>query len=161
MIFGPVGCGLLLSYFTRRIPEPELPALVRLHSMWITPGGNKDDPRMVPCVTIKNPTQESWRNLSVGLNEQFYCSDPKELRAGEVLSLPLEVFIARNGSVRFPVGNREIKLVTVFAQISSGARAVSEHNMQGRSTIRRESEAEEIWVNGVRKARKIKTDGHP
>lgn len=116
---------------------------------------------MVPCVTVKNPTQESWRNLSVGLNEQFYCSDPKELRAGEVLSLPLEVFVARNGSVRFPVGNRDIKLVTVFAQISSGARAVSEHNMQGQSTGRRESEADESWVNGVRKVPKKKADGRP
>jgi hypothetical protein len=129
--------------------------------MWITPGGNKDDLRMVPCVTVKNPTQESWRNLSVGLNEQFYCSDPKELRAGEILSLPLEVFVARNGSVRFPVGNREINLVTVFAQISSGARAVSEHEMQGRTTVRRESEAEETWVQGVRKARKKKADERP
>ncbi len=116
---------------------------------------------MVPCVTVKNPTQESWRNLSVGLNEQFYCSDPKELRAGEILSLPLEIFVARNGSVRFPVGNREINLVTVFAQISSGARAVSEHEMQGRTTVRRESEAEETWVQGVRKASKKKADGRP
>jgi len=97
--------------------------------MWVTSPENPEDRRLVPCVSIKNPTQSPWRNLSVGLNEQFYSQEPKGIPAGQEISLPLEVFVARNGSVRFPVGNREIKLVTVFSQIDTGARAVSEHTM--------------------------------
>ena len=159
LIFGPIGCGLLLSYFTRKIPEPELPALVRLDTMWITPNGNKADPRLVPCISIKNPTNESWSNLSVGINEQFYSGDPSGLPAGKVVSLPLEVFVARNGSVRFPVGNREIKSVTIFAQIPTGSRAVSEYNMKGRSAPRRDGEDQESWVQGgSRPNRKPKTE---
>jgi hypothetical protein len=33
------------------------------------------------------------------------------------------------GSVRFPVGNRDIKKVIVFAQIETGERAVGEYTM--------------------------------
>jgi hypothetical protein len=148
LICGPVGCGLLLSYFTRRMPEPTLPALVRLESIWIVPAGKDEARRLVPCISIKNPTVDPWKNLSVGLNEQFYSSEPKGLAAGQTVSLPLEVFVSRNGSVRFPVGNRQIKLVTVFAQIPSGARAVSEHHVQGLSPVSKSEASDSAWVAG-------------
>jgi hypothetical protein len=63
--------------------------------------------------------------LSIGLNEQFYSTGNQSLGPNEQFSIPLEAFIARNGSTRFPIG-REIKLVTVFAQLNRGTRAVSE-----------------------------------
>ena len=145
----PVACGLLLSFLTPRIPEPTLPALVKLDSIWI--GESSPDRRLVPCISVKNPTASDWKNLLVGLNEQFYCEMPKGVAAGQVFSVPLEAFVARNGSVRFPVGNRDIKLVTVFAQVESGARAVSEHTMPAIVPVSRKSaEAADVedWVSG-------------
>ena len=149
-ISGPIACGLLLYFLTPRFPEPRLPALVKLDSMWITLGEKPEDRRLVPCISIKNPTESAWRNLSIGLNEQFYSQEPKGVAAGEMISIPLEVFVARNGSVRFPVGNRDIKLVTVFAQVETGARAVSEHTMPTEIRIRRKGSEEdnEGWVSG-------------
>ncbi len=151
LIAGPIACGLLLSFFTPRRPEPALPALVKLESMWITSNKTLEDRRLVPCISIKNPTAVAWRNLSIGLNEQFYCQEPKGIPAGEKISLPLEVFVSRNGSVRFPVGNRDIKLVTVFAQVETGARAVSEHRMPERAYFPRttdgtDTDDEEGWI---------------
>ena len=150
LISGPIACGLLLYFLTPRFPEPTLPALVKLESMWIALKEKPEDRRLVPCISIKNPTESAWQNLSIGLNEQFYSQEPKGVAAGEMISIPLEVFVARNGSVRFPVGNRDIKLVTVFAQVETGARAVSEHTMPTKIPIRRKgSEAEnEGWVAG-------------
>ena len=142
-IFGPIGCGLLLSYFTRKMPEPELEAAVRLETMWVNPKGKDESPRLVPCVTVKNLTESPWRNLSIGLDGQFYSSEPKGIPASESFSIPLEAFLARNGSVRFPGGDRKIKLVTVFAQIPSGARAVSEFTIPTRApTITPEADGE-------------------
>ena len=146
LIVGPIACGLLLSFFSPRRPEPTLQAKVKLDSMWITPSKTQNDRRLVPCVSIKNPTSVAWRNLSIGLNEQFYCQEPRGIPAGEQVSLPLEVFVSRNGSVRFPVGNREVKRVTVFAQIESGARAVSEHLMPAKVYVPRESDGDEGWI---------------
>ena len=149
-ISGPIACGLLLYFLTPRFPEPSLPALVKLDSIWITLREKPEDRRLVPCISIKNPTESAWRNLSIGLNEQFYSQEPKGVAAGEMISIPLEVFVARNGSVRFPVGNRDIKLVTVFAQVETGARAVSEHTMPTEIRIRRKGSEEdnEGWVSG-------------
>lgn len=150
LIAGPIACGLLLSFFTPRRPEPALQAMVKLESMWISPSKTPQDRRLVPCISVKNPTEVAWRNLSIGLNEQFYCQEPKGIPAGEQLSLPLEVFVSRNGSVRFPVGNRDIKLVTVFAQVETGARAVSEHAMPAMVYIPRTKDEDEGWIGGKR-----------
>ena len=150
LITGPIACGLLLSFFTPRTPEPTLAALVKLDSIWIIPKEKPEHRRLVPCISIKNPTASPWRNLSIGLNDQFYSQEPRGVAAGEMISIPLEVFVARNGSVPFPVGNRDIKLVTVFAQVETGLRAVSEHTMPAKlSNNRKGSEAyEEGWVAG-------------
>ena len=150
LITGPIASGLLLSFFTPRTPEPTLPALVKLDSIWITPSEKPNDRRLVPCISIKNPTASRWRNLSIGLNDQFYSQEPRGVEAGEMISIPLEVFVARNGSVRFPVGNRDIKLVTVFAQVETGSRAVSEHTMPAKSFVRRKGSGadDEGWVVG-------------
>lgn len=145
----PIGCGLLLSFFTPRMPEPTLPALVKLDSMWVPPDEKAEARRLVPCVSVKNPTKFAWRNLSIGLNSQFYIQMPKGIPEGESISVPLEVFVARTGSVTFPGGNREVKVVTVFAQIETGARAVSEHKMPANSSIRKGPDAgDEGWVSG-------------
>ena len=153
LILGPVSCGLLLFMFTKRTPEPMLPALVKLDTMWIVPQGDKNNQRLVPCISIKNPSQDTWKNLSVGINEQFYCQEPKGIQPGETVSLPLEVFVVRNGSMKFPVGNREVQRATIFAQIPSGARAVSEHDLSLESNAKPpDGEKDDNWTVGVSKA---------
>jgi hypothetical protein len=154
LILGPVGCGLLLFYFTRKMPEPALEALVRIETMWIAPPEKEESQRLVPCITIKNPTESGWKNLSIELNEQFFSSEPKGIPAGQTLSIPLEAFVARNGSVRFPVGDRVIKLVTVFAQIPSGARGVSEFTIPAKTIakpnvdgIKTRSSQDDSWIS--------------
>jgi hypothetical protein len=124
LIFGPVGCGLLLFLNSKPIPEPPLPALVRFDTTWIE---KKDEERrLVPCILIKNDSDGDWGKLSIGLNEQFYSTGNMRLTARSEVAIPLETFIARNGSVRFPVGTRPISLVTIFAQMETGARGVAE-----------------------------------
>jgi len=146
----PIGYGLLLSFFTPRSPEPSLPALVRLESKWI--GNFEESRRLVPCISIKNTTKADWQNLAIGLNKQFYCDEPKGIKAGQFISVPLEAFVARMGSVRFPVGNRDIKSVIVFAQIETGERAVAEYAMPAilplpKKTKVAEEEDDADWVS--------------
>ena len=150
LILTPIASGLVLYSFTKPQPEPLLPALVMLDTMWIEPKDNKDARRLVPCIVIKNPTEQDWNNLSVGVNEQFYSQEPKGLISGATVSLPLEIFVSRNGSVRFPVGNREVKRATVFAQMATGARGVSEHNLIAAKGPKKN--ATRSWIPGVRKA---------
>lgn len=128
-IFTPIGFGLFLSFVTQRMPEPALGALVRLSPRWIQKGDDLSTRRLVPCIIIKNPTESAWKNLSIGLNKQFYAQEPGGISADSEVSIPLETFVSRNGSVPFPVGNREIKQVTVFAQLPGGARGVSEYSI--------------------------------
>ncbi|MCU0709353.1 MAG: hypothetical protein MUF23_13775 [Pirellula sp.] len=125
----PVACGLGLAIWVQKIPEPPLHAVVRMDRMWIEPTSSQQAQRLVPAVTVKNVTQEPWRNLSIGLNKRFYAQEPKGIPAGGTVTLPLEAFIARNGSVRFPPHQQDVTHVTVFAQIGTGARAVSEFDI--------------------------------
>jgi len=125
----PVSFGLGLALWMEKIPEPPLHAVVRMDVMWIAPKSALDPQRLVPAISVRNTTAESWRNLSIGLNKQFYAQEPKGIPAGESITLPLEAFVARNGSVRFPPDQQDVKHVTVFAQIGTGARAVSEFSI--------------------------------
>jgi len=125
----PVGYGLGLALWMRKIPEPPLEAQVRLDVMWIEPKTDRQAQRLVPAISVRNTTMESWRNLSIGLNKQFYAQEPKGIQSGQTITLPLEAFVARNGSVRFPPDQQDVKHVTVFAQIDSGARAVSDFDI--------------------------------
>jgi hypothetical protein len=125
----PVSFGLGLALWMEKIPEPPLNALVRMDVMWITAKSAQDPQRLVPAISVRNTTEESWRNLSIGINKQFYAQEPKGIPAGESITLPLEAFVARNGSVRFPPDQQDVKHVTVFAQIGTGARAVSEFSI--------------------------------
>ena len=125
----PVGYGLGLALWMRKIPEPPLEAQVRLDVMWIEPKTDRQAQRLVPAISVRNTTMESWRNLSIGLNKQFYAQEPKGIPSGQTITLPLEAFVARNGSVRFPPDQQDVKHVTVFAQILTGARAVSDFDI--------------------------------
>jgi hypothetical protein len=97
--------------------------------MWIEPNAARMAQRLVPAISVRNTTKTLWRNLSIGLNKQFYAQEPKGIPPGESLTIPLEAFVARNGSVRFPADQQSVRHVTVFAQIETGARAVSEFDV--------------------------------
>ncbi len=148
----PVSFGIGLNLWMDRIPEPRLEAQVRLDRMWLEPQGDKDPQRLVPAISIRNVTTESWKNVSIGLNKQFYAQEPRGIEPGGSLTLPLEAFVARNGSVRFPTNNRDVTHVTVFAQIATGARAVSEFvipvDAQSIATTQR-SDTESEWIAPV------------
>lgn len=132
LIAVPIACGLLLYALTPKLGEPPLPALIKFQSEWI--GNEEVNRRLVPCIVIKNDSDGELGKLSIGLNKQFYSTGNRILQSGEQTSIPLESFIARNGSVRFPVGQRVIEQVTVFGQLPNGARGVSEYALSERDT---------------------------
>ncbi len=148
----PVGSALALFFSVAPIPEPRLDARVRLDAMWIEDSSGKSVQRLVPAITVWNPTSENWKQLSIGLNKagrhnQFYASEPAGVPAGATVSIPLAAFVARNGSVKFPVGNRSVKEVTVFAQIPTRARAVAEFILPEQLTVPKSDEDPyESWI---------------
>lgn len=112
---------------THRPPkEPELSVRVEQSVKLHQPRNQANSPRLLPCLIVANPTEEAWRNVAVSLNKQFFYYHPGELKAGDEFSIPLEFFVTKGGNVAFQPGSETVQLVTVFAQIPSGARAVAE-----------------------------------
>ncbi|MFN6162461.1 MAG: hypothetical protein ACK5AC_08825, partial [Planctomycetota bacterium] len=52
----PVGYGLGLALWMRKIPEPPLEAQVRLDVMWIEPKTDRQAQRLVPAISVRNTT---------------------------------------------------------------------------------------------------------
>jgi len=109
-------------------PEPHLDVKVTQNLTVHAPRKTPDSPRILPCITVENPTKDNWRNVSVYLNKDFIFSrGPTEiLAAGQSLNVPLEFFVTKGGNVAFQPGSESVHQVTVFAQIPNGARAVCE-----------------------------------
>lgn len=158
LIVVPILSGVALYWNAPRVAEASLPAEIKIASVWIdetgshtqnspgdsataadsavsqreaTDGDISRSRRLVQCIVIKNVSDIDFGKLSIGLNDQFFSTGNKKLPAGQEVAIPLESFIARNGSVRFPVGNRPIHKATVFAQLGVGARGVSEYQFIG------------------------------
>ncbi|MEO8269781.1 MAG: hypothetical protein ABI557_08675 [Aureliella sp.] len=81
--------------------------------------------RVVPSLILKNPTSQDWENVNLSINEQFHFLHPQTLRAGEEIFIPLKFFHTK-GNQFYPPESQELKLLTVYAQIPSGARAIAE-----------------------------------
>ena len=150
---GPYSADCCSRYFTPQDARADaLPALVRIeYNVGTSQMRAATNRRLVPCVSVKNPTPSDWRNLSIGLNAQFYSQQPKGIPAGEVqIAIPLEVFVSRNGSVPFPARESGCQNGDgICAQIESGARAVSEHKMPASIPVRKGTESEEAgWIEG-------------
>ena len=156
-IFVPVASALVLFFLSKPIPEPHLEARVRLDGIWIQDQKNPADQKLVPAISIQNPTSDSWKQLTIGINKsgrnsQFYASEPAGIPAGGTVSIPLAAFIARNGSVAFPVGTRSVREVTVFAKMPNSARAVAEFILPDTPTVRKSDQPEEVsWVHPIAK----------
>lgn len=104
--------------------EPVLPAEVRIGPVaW--PNEGAPDARLVPCMIMKNPTADTWQNINLAINEQFYYFHPDPLEGGGQIEVPLKFFHTK-GNQFFPPEKQKLKLVTIYAQIPDGSRAVVE-----------------------------------
>jgi hypothetical protein len=89
------------------------------------PNDLSPEARVVPSLILKNPTDQDWQNVNLSINEQFHFLHPETLRAGEEIFIPLKFFHTK-GNQFYPPESQELKLLTVYAQIPSGARAIAE-----------------------------------
>lgn len=119
----PVALALTVWLAVPSTPEPQLTASVSLEAVSWPP--TAIDARLMPGVRIGNPTSEPWRNVSVGINNQFYFYSPDPVEAGSDLTVPLAFFRTSGNQPYRPTVIR-IKKLTVFAQLPSGRRAVFE-----------------------------------
>jgi hypothetical protein len=108
-------------------PEPTLTVTLGIEVQLHRSRGDQESPRLLPVLTVTNPTSDRWRNVAVCLNKQFFYYHPGELAANENFATPLEFFVTKGGNVAFQPGSESVHQVTVYAQIPSGARAVSEN----------------------------------
>ena len=113
-------------------PEPVLPAEVRVGPMaW--PNEGAPDARLVPCMILRNPTQDEWQNINLAINDQFYYFHPDPLAGGGQIHIPLKFFHTK-GNQFYPPEKQKLKLITIYAQIPDGSRAileVDESQLQG------------------------------
>lgn len=118
-------CFVVALYFTLpKIDDPVLDVDVRIGSRaW--PNDSSPDARLVPCVILRNPTEEPWENLNMSINEQFHFFHPATVRPNEEVFVPLK-FFSTKGNAYFPPESQQLKLLTIYAQVSSGARAIVE-----------------------------------
>lgn len=79
--------------------------------------------RVVPCLVLTNPTQDEWRELNMSINDQFHFFDPDPVPPGKEVHVPLKFFHTK-GNQFYPPDRQELKSVTIYAQIPSGARAI-------------------------------------
>lgn len=117
-------------------PELKLDANVRFDVTVIRPRKDPDSPRILPSVVIKNPTDEVWNRIAVSINKDFFFYRPDSLEPQQEFSVPLEFFVTKGGNVAFQPGSEWVHRVTVYAQVPSAARAISENyfNQSGEPT---------------------------
>ena len=89
------------------------------------PSESDENARIVPCVILRNPTEEPWNNLNMSINHQFHFFDPETVEPGEEIFVPLKFFHTK-GNAYFPPESQELQELTIYAQIPSGARAIVE-----------------------------------
>ena len=118
----PFGLVVLLYMTMPDTPDPVLDAEVTVGPRaW--PNDHALNARMVPCAIVRNPTRDEWNRVNLMINAQFDYSYPKPVRGGEEIFVPLKFFHAK-GNRFYPPQSQELKQLTIFAQIPSGARAI-------------------------------------
>ena len=118
-------CLVVLLYVALPIGEgPTLDAQVTVQPRpW--PSDQALDARITPCVVLVNPTADDWNNVNMSINEQFDYYHPETLPGNSEIVVPLTYFHTK-GNQHFPPERQRLKLLTVYAQIPSGARAIKE-----------------------------------
>ncbi|MFK7738205.1 MAG: hypothetical protein AB8B50_19410 [Pirellulaceae bacterium] len=89
------------------------------------PSRNDPNARIVPCVILKNPTDGSWNYLNMSVNHQFHFTHPDLVHPNDEVVVPLKFFHTK-GNAYFPPESQKLKELTIYAQISTGARAILE-----------------------------------
>lgn len=89
------------------------------------PRADAPEARLVPCVILRNPTEDPWENVNMSINEQFHFFHPETLAAGEEIFVPVKFFHTK-GNAFFPPESQTLKLLTIYAQIPTGRRAILE-----------------------------------
>lgn len=92
---------------------------------------NDADPnaRIVPCVVLMNPTADTWNYLNMSINDQFHFTHPDLVRPGDEVFVPLKFFHTK-GNAYFPPESQDLNLLTIYAQVPSGARAIREFHSE-------------------------------
>lgn len=104
------------------IRDPVLPAEVEVGpASW--PSENAPNARLVPCVLLTNPTDETWNYINLSINDQFHFAHPDPLPPKQQIAVPLTVFHTK-GNAHFPPESQKLKELTIYAQIATGARAI-------------------------------------
>lgn len=109
------------------VRDPLLLANVTIEPRAWTATDGSGSTRLLPCAIVQNPTNEVWRNLNLSINKQFHFFHPKPVEPGTEVAVPLKFFHTKGNSF-FPPDSQKLKLLTVYAQIPSGARAILEVN---------------------------------
>ncbi len=118
----PFGLVVVLYMTQPDLRDPTLAAGVEVGPRaW--PSENAADARMVPCVALTNPTEDSWRNVNLSVNDQFHFYHPEIVGPQEEVLIPLKFFHTK-GNQYYPPESQKLKSITVYAQIPSGARAI-------------------------------------
>ena len=89
------------------------------------PSDGAPDARIVPSLILRNPTDEDWQNVNISINEMFHFAHPYPLHSGEEIFVPLKFFQTK-GSQEYPPESQALELLTVYAQIPSGAGAIAQ-----------------------------------
>ena len=104
--------------------DPELRVSVQVGPRaW--PSESAQDARLVPCVILKNETEESWNYLNMSINHQFHFTHPDTVPPNSEVFVPLKFFHTK-GNAFFPPDSQELEELTIYAQVPSGARAITE-----------------------------------
>ncbi len=120
----PISLATTLWVAVPSSPEPTLPAQVTLQAItWPPPEKGSEEVKFLPGVTVFNPTDETWKNISLAINDQYNFYYPNELRGNSQFSIPL-AFFQTSGEKMYRPGLRPIKELTVYAQLPSGKRAI-------------------------------------
>ena len=102
-------------------PEPELAVEVVLEPVPWPPEGT--DIRLMPGVRIHNSTKEAWTNVSMAINKQFYFYCPESVPGESDFRVPL-AFFRTSGNQPYRPTIVPMKMLTVYAQLPSGQRAI-------------------------------------
>ncbi|GIW98291.1 MAG: hypothetical protein KatS3mg111_1624 [Pirellulaceae bacterium] len=115
---------VILYFATPDHRDPELKVEVQVGPRaW--PSDSSPDARLVPCIILRNPTEETWRNVNVAINEQYFYYHPGTIEPGQEVVIPLKFFHTKGSTVYHPE-DWPMTHLTVYAQLPSGARAIKQ-----------------------------------
>lgn len=119
--------GLVMMRRVPPRPKPLLNALLEIRMAdWVPPEDVSSAKRLYPSVVVVNQSTDSWNNVVVTLDKQFYFYANKPLGPQQSLTVPLEHFVTKGGNVTFRPSSQSVEKLILFAQIPNGDRGLLE-----------------------------------